>query len=88
MHRLGIRCAEMAGVISVFRPIGAAPQAIGMPYIVFAGNIGRDQTLAQVVANPQRRPAGPLTHAAPPSADQLVTMRSCLGQLQLGSGAL
>jgi hypothetical protein len=30
MHRLGIRCAEVAGVISVFRPIDAAPQAIGM----------------------------------------------------------
>jgi hypothetical protein len=54
MHRLGIRCAEVAGVISVFRPIDAAPQAIGMPYIVLAGNIGSDQTLAQVVADPQR----------------------------------
>ena len=39
MHRLGIRCAEVAGVISVFRPIDAAPQAIGMPYIVFAGKV-------------------------------------------------
>ena len=38
------------GVISVFRPIDAAPQAIGVPYIVFAGNVGGDQALAQVVA--------------------------------------
>jgi hypothetical protein len=26
MHRLGIRCAEVAGVISMFRPIDAAPR--------------------------------------------------------------
>jgi len=37
-------------MISLFRPIDAAPQAIGMPYIVFAGNVGDDQALAQVVA--------------------------------------
>jgi len=52
---LGIRRAEVAGqlfpgVISVFRPIDAAPEAIGMPYVVFAGNVGDDGTLAQVVA--------------------------------------
>jgi uncharacterized protein YgbK (DUF1537 family) len=55
VHGLGIRRAEVAGqlfpgMISVFRPIDAAPQAIGMPYIVFAGNVGGDQALAQVVA--------------------------------------
>jgi uncharacterized protein YgbK (DUF1537 family) len=54
VHGLGIRRAEVAGqlfpgVISVFRPIDAAPQAIGVPYIVFAGNVGGDQALAQVV---------------------------------------
>ena len=52
---LGIRRAEVAGqlfpgVISVFRPIDAAPEAIGMPYVVFAGNVGDDGTLGQVVA--------------------------------------
>jgi uncharacterized protein YgbK (DUF1537 family) len=51
---LGIRRAEVAGqlfpgVISVFRPIDAAPEAIGMPYVVFAGNVGGDQALAEVV---------------------------------------
>ena len=55
LYGLGIRRAEVAGqlfpgVISLFRPIDAAPQAIGMPYIVFAGNVGDDQALAQVVA--------------------------------------
>jgi Nucleotide-binding C-terminal domain/Tn3 transposase DDE domain len=55
VHGLGIRRAEVAGqlfpsLISVFRPIDAAPGAIGVPYIVFAGNVGGDQALAQVVA--------------------------------------
>ena len=38
------------GLISVFHPIDAAPGAVGMPYVVFAGNVGDDGTLAQVVA--------------------------------------
>jgi uncharacterized protein YgbK (DUF1537 family) len=51
---LGIRRAEVAGqlfpgVISVLRPIDAAAEAIGMPYVVFAGNVGDDGTLGQVV---------------------------------------
>jgi len=55
VHGLGIRRATVAGqlfpgVISVFRPIDAAPEAIGVPYVVFAGNVGNDGTLAQVVA--------------------------------------
>ena len=64
VHGLGIRRAEVAGqlfpgVISVFRPLDAAPQAIGLPYIVFAGNVGGDQALAQVVAILNGEPAGP-----------------------------
>ena len=55
VHGLGIRRAEVAGqlfpgVISVFRPLDAAPGAIGRPYVVFAGNVGDEETLAQVVA--------------------------------------
>jgi len=55
VHRPGIRRAEVAGqllpgVISVFGPVDAAPQAIGMACIVFAGNVGGDHALAQVVA--------------------------------------
>jgi uncharacterized protein YgbK (DUF1537 family) len=52
---LGIRRAEVAGqlfpgVISVFRPLDAAPAVIGKPYVVFAGNVGDEDTLAEVVA--------------------------------------
>jgi uncharacterized protein YgbK (DUF1537 family) len=52
---LGIRRAEVAGqlfpgVISVFRPLDAAPAVIGKPYVVFAGNVGDEGTLAEVVA--------------------------------------
>jgi uncharacterized protein YgbK (DUF1537 family) len=55
VHGLGIRRAEVTGqlfpgVISVFRPLDAAPEAIGVPYVVFAGNVGDDGTLGQVVA--------------------------------------
>jgi uncharacterized protein YgbK (DUF1537 family) len=52
---LGIRRAEVAGqlfpgMISLLRPIDAAAAAVGMPYVVFAGNVGDDQALAEVVA--------------------------------------
>jgi uncharacterized protein YgbK (DUF1537 family) len=51
---LGIRRALVAGqlfpgVISVFHPVDADPAAVGLPYVVFAGNVGDDGTLAQVV---------------------------------------
>jgi uncharacterized protein YgbK (DUF1537 family) len=51
---LGIRRAEVVGqlfpgVISLLRPLDAAPEALGMPYVVFAGNVGDDGTLADVV---------------------------------------
>jgi len=52
---LGMRRAVVAGqlfpgLISVFRPADAAPAAMGMPYVVFPGNVGYDQALTQVVA--------------------------------------
>lgn len=52
---LGIRRARVAGqlfpgMISVFHPIDAAAEAVGMPYVVFAGNVGDDAALAQAVA--------------------------------------
>jgi uncharacterized protein YgbK (DUF1537 family) len=55
LHGLGIRRAEVAGqlfpgLISVLRPVDAAAEALGMPYVVFAGNVGEDGTLAQVVS--------------------------------------
>jgi uncharacterized protein YgbK (DUF1537 family) len=51
---LGIRHAEvlgqlLPGMVSVFRPLEAAPEAVGMPYVVFAGNVGDEQTLADVI---------------------------------------
>lgn len=50
----GIRRAEvlgqlLPGMVSVLRPIEAAPEAIGMPYVVFAGNVGDESTLAHVI---------------------------------------
>jgi uncharacterized protein YgbK (DUF1537 family) len=64
-HGLGIRRAEVAGqlfpgLISVFRPADAAPEAIGIPYVVFPGNVGDDQALTRVVAI--LTGAGPLAH--------------------------
>ncbi len=55
LHGLGIRRAEVAGqlfpgVISVLHPVDSAPGAVGLPYVVFAGNVGDDQTLGQVLA--------------------------------------
>ena len=54
VHGLGIRRAEVVGqllpgMVSVFRPIDASPEAVGMPYVVFAGNVGNDDTLADVI---------------------------------------
>jgi uncharacterized protein YgbK (DUF1537 family) len=51
---LGIRRAEVVGqlldgMVSVFRPVDADPRAVGMPYVVFAGNVGDEQTLAEIV---------------------------------------
>ena len=52
---LGIRRAEVAGqlghgIISLLRSLSASPEAIGMPYVVFAGNVGGASSLAEVVA--------------------------------------
>ena len=52
---LGIRRARVAGqlfpgMISVFHPIDAAAEAVGMPTVVFADNVGDDAALAQAVA--------------------------------------
>ena len=51
---LGIRRATvlgqlLPGLVSVFRPIEAAAEAVGIPYVVFAGNVGDDNTLADVL---------------------------------------
>jgi uncharacterized protein YgbK (DUF1537 family) len=51
---LGIRRAKvigqlLPGMVSVFRPVEAAPGAVGIPYVVFAGNVGDENTLADVI---------------------------------------
>jgi uncharacterized protein YgbK (DUF1537 family) len=51
---LGIRRAEvlgqlLPGMVSVFRPVEAAPEAVDMPYVVFAGNVGDETTLANII---------------------------------------
>lgn len=58
----GIRRAEVAGqlfagMISVFRPLDAAPEAAGMPFVVFAGNVGDDDALAEAVSVLNAHPA-------------------------------
>jgi uncharacterized protein YgbK (DUF1537 family) len=55
VHGLGIRRAAVAGqlfpgLISVFRPADAAQEAVGMPYVVFPGNVGDSRSLSRVVA--------------------------------------
>ncbi|HEY7265316.1 MAG TPA: four-carbon acid sugar kinase family protein [Trebonia sp.] len=54
LHGLGIRRAEvlgqlLPGVVSVLRPVDAPAAVVGVPYVVFAGNVGDRDTLAQVV---------------------------------------
>ncbi len=49
MRRGRILGQLMPGMISVFAPVVAHPDAVGMPYVVFAGNVGDEQTLADVV---------------------------------------
>jgi uncharacterized protein YgbK (DUF1537 family) len=51
---LGIRRAEVLGqlfpgLVSVLRPVDAAPEVVGTPYVVFAGNVGDETTLASVI---------------------------------------
>lgn len=54
VHGLGIRRAAvlgqlLPGQISVFDPLSAPEGVLGMPYVVFAGNVGDDETLADVI---------------------------------------
>jgi uncharacterized protein YgbK (DUF1537 family) len=37
------------GIISVFRPVIADDGAVGMPYVVFAGNVGHEESLLQAI---------------------------------------
>lgn len=51
---LGVRRAEVvgqlfAGFVSVFRALESRPESLGLPCIVFAGNVGNDGSLADAV---------------------------------------
>jgi uncharacterized protein YgbK (DUF1537 family) len=51
---LGIRRATvlgqlLPGLVSVFRPVEALPEVVGTPYVVFAGNVGDETSLAHVI---------------------------------------
>jgi uncharacterized protein YgbK (DUF1537 family) len=51
---LGIRRATVLGqlfpgMVSVLRPEEAAEAAVGIPYVVFAGNVGDENALADVI---------------------------------------
>lgn len=53
VHGLGIGRAEvlgqlLPGLVSVFQPIEAPEAVVGVPYVVFAGNVGDENTLAYV----------------------------------------
>ena len=47
IERAWVRGPMLRGIVSLWQPVdGAAP---GMPYVVFAGNVGNDDALAAVV---------------------------------------
>ena len=54
VRALGIRRARVVGQflpgqVSLFDPVEAPAAVVGMPYVVFAGNVGDEETLAHVV---------------------------------------
>ena len=54
VHAFGIQRAIVIGqlgrgIISVFRPIAANAGTVGLPYVVFAGNVGNEESLSQVI---------------------------------------
>ncbi|MED6046156.1 four-carbon acid sugar kinase family protein [Rothia kristinae] len=60
LNGLGIRAAEVTGQffpgqISLFRPVDAPAEVTGCPYVVFPGNVGTRESLADVVQRLQGR---------------------------------
>lgn len=47
IHRAVVRGPMLPGLVSLWEPVGGP--AAGIPYIVFAGNVGQDGSLAEVV---------------------------------------
>ena len=70
-HGLGIVRARVAGQfyagqISLFTPVEAPDEVLGMPYVVFPGNVGGREALADVVA---RLAAATAARTADPAAE-------------------
>jgi uncharacterized protein YgbK (DUF1537 family) len=59
IRRAMVRGPMLPGIVSLWEPMDGP--AIGMPYIVFAGNVGDDDSLAQVVATLSATPTAVLT---------------------------
>ena len=71
VEALGVRRAEVlgqlfAGTVSVFRALESRPESLGVPCIVFAGNVGNDD----VARRGRRHPARPLMLDRGPEALQ------------------
>jgi len=72
VHGLGIRRATVLGqlfpgLVSVLRPVEAAAGAVGVPYVVFAGNVGDEGTLAEVIARFSTGSGEPAAAPEPPA---------------------
>lgn len=52
MHRAWARGTLLPGIISVWEPVSGS--AVGVPYVVFAGNVGDDDALATIVGDLHR----------------------------------
>lgn len=60
MHRATVRGPMLPGIISLWEPTDGP--AAGIPYVVFAGNVGDDDALADVVSTLTRVPAAATGH--------------------------
>jgi uncharacterized protein YgbK (DUF1537 family) len=49
MRRARVLGQLFPGIVSVFRPLEAAPEALGVPYVVFPGNVGDENSLADAI---------------------------------------
>ncbi len=47
IHRAWVRGSLLPGIVSLWEPVSA--QAAGLPYVVFAGNVGNEDSLADVI---------------------------------------
>ena len=49
IHRARVEGQFWPGQVSLFTPVEAPPEVLGMPYVVFPGNVGGEQSLQEVV---------------------------------------